>query len=259
MPESPGASLVNLEHVPVLSVPLPNRPIIITIDGPAGTGKSTVASQLSRRLGIDVLDTGAMYRAAAAIVIDRGIALDDVGEIVRVVAEADLHFDWTRRPPAVLAWDRPLNDRIRRPDVSAIVSIVAAIPELRAHMVRKQRLIAQQHPRIVSEGRDQGSAVFPDADVKFYLDARAPVRAQRRADELTRKGITTSQAEQLEMQRERDRLDSTREVGPLTRPADAIYVDTTDLTPSQVVARLERETLERLEEDDGAGDAAPDS
>src|SRR5215468_2464457 len=100
------------------------RPIVITIDGPAGTGKSSVARALARRLGLDFLDTGAMYRAAAAIAIDRGIPISDAALLVETVKQADLHFDWSKDPPEILAWEQSLNKRIRQPDVTAIVSPV---------------------------------------------------------------------------------------------------------------------------------------
>lgn len=230
----------------VFTVP-PDRPTIITIDGPAGTGKSSVARQLASRIGLDFLDTGAMYRAAAAIVIDRGIDQGDTDRIVAVIAEADLHFDWTADPPTILAWDRPIDHRIRDADVTAIVSRIASIGPLRAHMVRKQRIIAAQHPRLVSEGRDQGSIVFPSADAKFYLDADPRVRAQRRAVQLRSDGRDADLDTLLEEILERDRSDSTRRDGPLICPDDAVVIDTSGLSQSEVVERLEREVRAAIE------------
>jgi len=235
----------------VALVPM-STPIIVTIDGPAGTGKSTVAHSLARRLGLDVLDTGAMYRAAAAIVLDAGIDPSDEQAVLDRVADADLHFDWSKSPPPVLAWLEPMDpDRLRREDVTALVSRLAAIGSLRAHMVRKQRIIAQQHPRLVTEGRDQGSVVFPDASIKFYLDAEPRVRAARRAEQLTEQGYPITPDELLAQLLERDRLDSTRTDGPLVCPADAIRVDTTRLGFEDVVDRLEREVRERVLSEDG--------
>lgn len=228
-------------------LPVPNHlPVIITIDGPAGTGKSTVARLLARRLGLDFLDTGAMYRAAAAIMLDQKIDPEEVGELVSAVMGADLHFDWAADPPVILAWDDPMDHRIRHADVTGAVSRVATIGELRQHMVRKQRVIAAQHPRLVTEGRDQGSVVFPDAEVKFYLDADPGVRARRRAEQLRESGndvdVETLRAQILE----RDRIDSTRSDGPLICPRDAIRIDTSELDLESVVTLLEKHVRDRI-------------
>lgn len=224
----------------------PDAEVIITIDGPAGTGKSTVARLLAMRLGLDFLDTGAMYRAAAAIMLDRGIPLDEPGELVSAVIGADLHFDWNADPPTMLAWNAPIDHRIRDEDVTEVVSRVAAIGELRRHMVRKQQVIAAQHPRLVSEGRDQGSIVFPNADLKFYLDAKPGVRATRRAEQLREEGHEVDEAKMLTRILERDRIDSTRADGPLTCPDDAVRIDTSDLSVDEVIDEMERVVRERV-------------
>ncbi len=225
--------------------------LIITIDGPAGTGKSSVARALARRLGLDFLDTGAMYRAAAALVIDEQLDLADpsiASRIVWAVETAHVGFDWTTDPPAILAHGRPIGTRIREPDVTAIVSRVASIVPLRAWMVDRQRAIAQAHPRLVTEGRDQGSVVFPEAPVKFYLDADAGVRAQRRADQLRAGGVASAiDLGGLRAEIEaRDRSDASRADGPLVCPADAIRLDTSSMSQPQVVAELERLVNQRI-------------
>ncbi|MBL9000623.1 MAG: (d)CMP kinase [Phycisphaerae bacterium] len=216
------------------------QPIIITIDGPAGTGKSSVARSLAKRLGLDFLDTGAMYRAAAAICIDHGIDPSDHKTLVEKVVSADLHFDWAIDPPAILAWGGRIDRRIRDADVTAIVSPISAIPGLRQHMVAKQRIIGRQHPRLVTEGRDQGSIVFPDAKVKFYLDASAKVRARRRTRQLLEAGVRVDETEELRKIIERDERDMSRADGPLRKPEGGTIVDTSDLEFDQVVAELER-------------------
>lgn len=220
--------------------------LIITIDGPAGTGKSSVARALARRLGLEFLDTGAMYRAAAALALDAGLGPNHVAEVCDLIAKADLHFDWTRDPPEILASGRSLMERIRDSDVTALVSPLAGIAALREHMVKKQRIIGSQHPRLVAEGRDQGSVVFPDADVKFYLDADPRVRAARRADQLRASGIDADETVLLGDIIARDRSDRSRAVGPLVQPRDAVIVDTSPYTFDQVVDRLEQAVRGRV-------------
>lgn len=222
------------------------RPIIITIDGPAGTGKSTVATRLAHRLGLDVLDTGAMYRAATAALIDGGVSPDDEPAVLRAVEAADIAFDWGADPPRILASGRPVDRRIRDADVESLVSRVASIGAVRRHLVQKQRQIAQAHRRLVTEGRDQGTVVFPDAPVKFYLDAAPQVRARRRADQLRSAGRSVDEAALLREIIERDRSDSSRRDGPLVCPADAERIDTSGLELDQVVALLEQFVRRRV-------------
>jgi cytidylate kinase len=227
----------------------PSR-LIVTIDGPAGTGKSSVARALARRLGLDFLDTGAMYRAAAAIALDENL-IDETGRadpqrLVDAVVRADLRFDWGTDPPTLLAFGRSIMRRLREPDVTAVVSPISAIAPLRRYMVQQQRQIGAAHPRLVTEGRDQGSVVFEDADVKFYLDASPRVRAQRRADQLRALG-QPADLESLEREIEaRDRSDAGRSEGPLVCPPGAHRIDTSDLAFEQVVDALERTVRNHL-------------
>jgi len=223
-----------------------DQPIIITIDGPAGTGKSTVARSLAHRLGLDFLDTGAMYRAATAICIDRGIDPGNADGLLKVLEAADLHFDWTADPPTMLAWLKPIDARIRDNDVNALVSTIASIGKIREHMVRKQRIIAAQHPRLVAEGRDQGSVVFPDAEVKFYLDASAEIRAKRRSEQLRADGRVVDESEILANIIGRDKMDAERTDGPLICPDDAVVIDSTRLELPEVIAAMETVVRERV-------------
>jgi len=226
--------------------------IIVTIDGPAGTGKSSVGRALAGRLGVEFLDTGAMYRAATALAIDRGLDLTDGVAVAQLAAEADLHFDWRADPPTLLAFLHPYATRLRDPDVSASVSAVASLPEVRRVLVRKQRIIGAQHPRLVTEGRDQGSVVFPDADIKFYIDASARVRAERRAAQIEETG---GKAEVDVIEQEiiaRDLADSSRKVGPLACPEDAQVLDTTNLSFDEVVDELEWRVRDRVREREAA-------
>lgn len=220
--------------------------MIITIDGPAGTGKSTVARGLARRLGVDFLDTGAMYRAAALLAIERGMDPKDGPSLAAALRREGVRFDWSGDPPRVLLGGRDVSGRIRDMDVSGIVSIVAAGPEVRRFMVGEQRKIAAERPRLVSEGRDQGSVVFPGAAIRFYLDAEVAVRAERRAEQLRGAGKAVDLERIARDIAERDRIDSTRGDGPLVRPAGAVVVDTTRRSAEEVVDELERISRERL-------------
>ncbi len=232
------------QPVQVHPQPMPAR-LIITIDGPAATGKSTAARDLAKKLGLEMLNTGAMYRAATALAIDAGLELDSVKRpdviagVCEVVQNADLHFDWSARPtPVLLVCNKPMVQRLADADVNHHVSAVSSIPEIRRHMVRKQQLIAQQHPRLVSEGRDQGSVVFPDADVKFYLTASVESRARRAASRMT--GGTKVDLQQLmDDVGRRDALDSSRVDSPLVCPNGAHKLDTSSMSLEQVIRWLE--------------------
>jgi len=217
--------------------------VTITIDGPAGTGKSTTARLLARRLGLEFLDTGAMYRATALIALEERLDLADGPRIARAIEQAGLQFDWSADPPRLLLTrpcERDITDRLRDGDVTLASSSIARLPEVRAIMVAAQRRLRAAHPRLVSEGRDQGSVVFPDAEVKFFLDATPQARARRRADQLRSAGQRVDEPRLLAEIIERDTADRNRDTGPLIIPDDALVVDTTNLSHDEVLAALER-------------------
>ncbi|HSI33086.1 MAG: (d)CMP kinase [Phycisphaerae bacterium] len=212
--------------------------MVITIDGPAGTGKSTVSREVARRLGFDFLDTGAMYRAIGLAVIRRGTAFDDVRGMEYVAAHCRIEFDWTRQPPGVLLNGEPVGHLLRGTEATDAAKHVAQVPAIRHKLVDEQRRIGAEHGNLVTEGRDQGSVVFPDAPFKFYLTATARERAHRRARELRARGEIVDENEILRSIEERDQKDRSRSVGPLAIPDGADVVDTTTLTQEQVVERI---------------------
>lgn len=220
--------------------------LIVTIDGPAGTGKTTVAHQLAARLQLDSLDTGAMYRCITLLAIEEGLAPSDPGPILEALTQHVIDFDWEPTPPQITLDGRRVDPRLREADVNDLVSRIASLPAVRDRMVQAQREIAGRHPRIVTEGRDQGSVVFPDADVRFYLDAAASVRAHRRATELQSSGKTVDEETILSSIENRDRLDRERTDSPLRVPQGAIRIDTGSLSVEQVVDALEHAVREHL-------------
>ncbi|MCH8983242.1 MAG: (d)CMP kinase [Acidobacteria bacterium] len=205
--------------------------LIVTLDGPSGTGKSTVSRLLARRLAIPYLDTGAFYRAATLAALAAGADLSDAEDVGRIVAEAE----FSQRGDRMILNGEDVSETIRSAEVTLHVSEVSAHPSVRALLVGHQRAWLDANGRqAVVEGRDIGSVVFPNASHKIYLDARPEVRAARRADQVGDKDTTEVLAD---IQR-RDHLDSTRAASPLTIPDDAIVLDTSDLDIDQVVDRI---------------------
>jgi len=208
---------------------------IITIDGPSGTGKSTVAKALAFRLGFRYLDTGAMYRAVTLAALEEKLGLDppDEEEVRALLTRLPLALD---EHGAILLRGMRIEDRLREDRVTGAVSTVSALPAVRSHLVKMQRAFAAAGG-IVAEGRDLGSVVFPDAAFKFFLDASPEERARRRAKQNLdqREGASTSRAEVLADQARRDALDAQRAVSPLTVTDEMIRIDTTALEAQEVV------------------------
>jgi CMP/dCMP kinase len=203
---------------------------VIAIDGPAGSGKSTVARRLADRLGLEYLDTGAMYRGVAFAALRRGIDPADVEPVTRIARDVELSV--TSEGTRVDGVDASIE--IRGPEVTRAVSIVAANPEVRSELVSRQREWARQRGGGVLEGRDIGTVVFPDAELKVYLTASPEVRADRRSQEVTDLDYHTVAADLAR----RDALDQGRDTDPLRSAEDAVVVDTTDRTIDEVVEHL---------------------
>jgi cytidylate kinase len=211
--------------------------LIVTIDGPAASGKSTVARLLAERLGASFLDTGAMYRAVTLAAMQAGVNMSDEQMLLEVLDKRKFQFAVKKNKMMVSINNVDVTDEIRAPEVTASAKYAACAPKVREKLVEMQRQCAAGEDKIVTEGRDQGTVAFPNADIKFYLTAQASERAKRRAKDEGR----TTQAEIEQIQRdieERDKSDQNRPVGPLKAAGSAIVIDTTDLTVEEVVEKL---------------------
>jgi CMP/dCMP kinase len=226
-----------------------SRPLIVAIDGPAGAGKSTVARALAERLGFTLVDTGAIYRAVALQARREGVALDDDVGLQRVVAGLQLAFRAERSANRVFLGGEDVSEAIRTPELSLATSLVSRRPVVRAGLLELQRRLGLAAATgAVLEGRDIGTVVFPDADLKVFLFADPEVRAQRRHDELRQKGSAAALGQVLAEQSQRDRQDRERELAPLKAAPDAVQLDSTALELPEVLARLEALVRARLAE-----------
>ena len=212
--------------------------LTIAIDGPAGTGKSSVSTSLARELGARYLNTGSMYRIVTLAVLRAGVDVADAAAIERIASVADFTVGFDPDRDLSFLDGEDVSAEIRGDAVTAAVSAVSAVPAVRTLLVARQRELANGSGSVVVEGRDIGTVVLPDADVKIFLTATAEERARRRNDQNVANGLGDDYDGVLADVRRRDHLDSTRAVSPLRAAEDAIVVDSSDMTETEVVARL---------------------
>jgi CMP/dCMP kinase len=220
-------------------MPKKTRKLIIAIDGPAGSGKSTVARRVAELLKLPYIDTGAMYRATTLKALRERIDLENVKSLIDVAGRARIEFKDGFSKQRVFLDGKNVTSAIRQPALTKKVFYVAKIGGVRRQMVRKQRTMGQSHGAVM-EGRDIGTVVFPKADFKFFLDAKALVRAKRRYKELLESGKPVKLGSVYGDLKKRDKSDRERKEGPLRQAKDAVYVDTAPLTIEEVVDRILR-------------------
>ena len=214
--------------------------MIVTIDGPAGAGKSSAARALARRLGFEFLDTGAMYRAVALAAVRAQVSLRDEAALAQLMGQLDLHVELGR----VLLDGEDVTREIRTGAVTAATGAAADSPVVRHRLAELQRAAAVGR-NLVCEGRDQGTLIFPDAFCKFFLIADPTERARRRQREMATRGEQVELDQVLSAQDERDRRDADRDIAPMKPAPDAVVLDSTRLTPAEVVDRMEAEVRRR--------------
>lgn len=215
-----------------------NKQNVIAIDGPAGSGKSTIAQEVAKRLRLLYVDTGAMYRAFTMAVVKADIALDDEEKLSKLASEVDIQLSLQGEVNTVLLNGVDVTREIRLPKLTDKVKFIAKVAGVRSEMVKLQRKAAASAPGAVLEGRDIGSVVFPDAKCKIYLDAKPSERAKRRYKQLKHSGQKVKLENLVRDIQERDESDMKRKVAPLIKADDAIYLDTTNLSITEVVEKV---------------------
>ena len=210
---------------------------IVALDGPAGSGKGTVTKEVAKRMNLINIDTGAMYRCVTLLMIRQNVKLDELEKIQKILDDIHIQFKVENENQKVCLNNEDVSLEIRTQKVNELVSPVSTIKIVRDRLADLQRKMAESID-VIMEGRDIGTTVFPNADVKIYLDATPEERARRRVLQNEEKGIVSSYEEVLENIKDRDKRDSTREIAPLKRADDAIYVDSTNLNIEQVVEKI---------------------
>ncbi len=225
-----------------------NKIPVITIDGPSGTGKGTLATLLAKSLGWHLLDSGALYRAMAWAVLKQNIDYKDEKALSEMLEKSELELRETTPddPPQIWSHGEDISEAIRLEEVGTMASKIAAIPAVRARLLHYQRK-TRRHPGLIADGRDMGSVVFPDASLKFFLKADSEVRSNRRHNQLKQKGISVSLRDIRKDLVKRDDRDENREISPMKAMPDMILIDTSDLTIEQVFSRVMEELRERLQ------------
>lgn len=219
--------------------------LTIALDGPAGTGKSSVSRGLARTLGLRYLNTGAMYRIVTLAVLRSGVDITDAQRVAFIADDVDLAVGYDPDEDRAFLAGEDVSYEIRGDEVTGAVSAVSAVPAVRTRLVQLQRELATGDGGVVVEGRDIGTVVLPDADVKVFLTASAEVRAQRRHAQNIANGIEDSYEAVLADVKRRDHLDSTRAVSPLRAADDAVIVDTSNMDEAQVIAHLQELVQQR--------------
>jgi cytidylate kinase len=219
--------------------------MIIAVDGPSGAGKSTLGRMLARELKLLYIDTGAMYRAAALAVIESGVTTTDSAAVVEVVQRADINLEGDPDSLQVMLNGRDVSSEIRTEEVSHSASVISTIPEVRRSLVNRQRELGRRAGGVVLDGRDIGTVVFPQADLKFFLTAAPEQRAQRRYEEDRLKERDASFEETLAEINMRDRRDSTRDDSPLAIAEDAVVIDSTECSIDEVFEQMMKSVRER--------------
>jgi cytidylate kinase len=220
------------------------KPLIIAIDGPAGAGKSTVARQLADRLGLDYVDSGATYRAAALRVLESGVSPEDEARVAEVVEKSEIEFSGSSGRPQVILDGRDVTDKIRTSEVTLAAAQVSRLPEVRKKLVALQRDFARGRG-VVMEGRDIGTVVFADAPLKIFLEADRDERARRRLEQNHQEGRATTLEDTAYELGRRDQLDAERKISPLVAAPGAVKIDSTHLSADEVVERILKLAQER--------------